>query len=206
MSDAVRDRLLAAALLAALVAHAVVTKLPDNRLDEMLYSCHVASLCVAIGLLGRSPQRWRSRLLVAAGFLFHLGIGWIAWTLDVLEAHTTTPTSVLVHFLPLLAGFLVFRVEPLPRGATAAAFAIYVVLQPVSYWLTAPEHNVNVAHAPWPPLEPLFPSMGVHRVAMAVFALAFLLAAELVFRRFMRATWQNATKPGAAVHSSDRRC
>ena len=200
MNDAVRDRLLGAALIAALVGHAVVTKLPGDRLDEMLYSCHVASLILAVGLLGR----WR--LLIAAGFLFHLGIGWIAWTLDVLEAHTTTPTSVLVHFLPLFAGFLVFRDEALPRGSTRAAFAIYVVLQPLSYWLTAPAHNVNVAHAPWPPLEPMFPSMGVHRVAMAVFALAFLLAADLVFRRFTRGTWQNTTKLGVTVHSPDRRC
>jgi hypothetical protein len=177
-----RDRLLAAALVAALIAHAIVTKLPDDLLDEMLYSCHVASLILAIGLVGR--WRW----LIAAGFLFHLGVGWVAWTLDVLDTQTTTPTSALVHFLPLLSGFLVFRDESLPRGATAAAIAIYVALQPISYWLTEPAHNINLAHAPWPPLEPYFPSMGIHRVVMAAIALAFLFTAELVFHRLKRAT------------------
>lgn len=180
MTTIARDRLLAAALVAALVAHALATKLPDDRLDEMLYSCHVASLILAVGLVGR--WRW----LIAAGFVFHLGIGWVAWTLDVLDTHTTTPTSALVHFLPLLSGFFVFRDRAFPRGATAAAFAIYAVLQPISYWLTAPAHNVNLAHAPWPPLEPYFPSMGIHRVAMAAIALAFLAAAELAFHRLWR--------------------
>jgi hypothetical protein len=136
---------LAAAVLGTLALHAA-HKLEHGLIGEMLWACHVASLLIATGILTR--QIW----LVAVGTVFHMAVGIPAYALDVIMLQQTTVTSVLVHVVPPLAGFLALRAEASwPRWTPMAAVALYVALIPLSRWLTEPSLNVNLAFAPWPP-------------------------------------------------------
>src|SRR5512135_739779 len=148
------------AMLAALALHAV--SMGRANLPELLWSCHVASTCLALGILfGR-------RTAVATGFLFHLAIGLPAWLVEIVISRGTfggatlvwhlVATSTLVHLLPIAAGaaWLGFPRHPLPRRAVALAWLIQVGMILPSRLLTPPELNVNLAHGVWPPVSGTF--------------------------------------------------
>ena len=142
---------LGALVIGALAWHAV-TKLPDH-LGEMLWVCHVASLVLAVGLIaGRQP-------LVAAGLLLHLAWGAPAYLLDAIATRSTTVTSALVHVLPIVTGMVAVRARGWPRGIAVRAWIFFALWIPVSYVATDPALNVNLAHAPWPPLARLLPGV-----------------------------------------------
>jgi hypothetical protein len=174
--------LFAAVVLGLLALHAGY-KLQQGRFGEMLWACHIASLLIGVGLLTRRS------LLVAVGTVFHLALGLPAYVLDLIVSRQAAVTSVLVHFVPPLAGFLALRREaPWPRWTPIAAGSLYVALIPLSRWLTEPVLNVNVAFAPWPPLASLTPSLWVSWLvnigAIAVVLLAFDRSLRLL--RWMR--------------------
>src|ERR1051325_8184251 len=137
--------------LGALACHPV-TKLPDH-LGEMLWVCHVASLVLAIGLLARRQA------LVAAGLLLHLAWGAPAYLLDAIATRSTTVTSVLVHVLPVVTGLWAVRARGWPRGVALPAWIFFALWIPVSFVATVPALNVNLAHAPWPPLARVLPGV-----------------------------------------------
>src|SRR3982750_1427514 len=95
---------LGCALAGSLALHAWAMG-PQN-LPHMLWSCHAASAVLSVGLL------LNRRLLVAAGLLFHMAVGFPAWLVEIIATRGTfgapeiTPqvlaTSTLVHVLPLI--------------------------------------------------------------------------------------------------------
>jgi hypothetical protein len=137
-------RALGILVLALLAVHAVEL----DSLQELLYACHVATILIGVGLLAGS------RALVGAGFLFHLAVGFPSWLLDAL-ARSTTISSVAVHVAPLAAGAWGVKRLGLPRRAPLLSFAMFAACCVVSFVATDPALNVNVVHAPWPPLARL---------------------------------------------------
>lgn len=168
-------RWLGVVVLLAIALHAA-TKAGDGKLWEMLWACHVATTLLGLGILAGS------RRVVGIGFLFHLAIGCPAFLLDVIATQTTTPTSVLVHGLPLLAGGLVVARCGLPPRAPLVAWICYLALQLVSYGLTDPALNINLAHAAWEPMARVFPGVWAARLMNAAMALTFLAAAAAIVR------------------------
>ncbi|WP_257445902.1 hypothetical protein [Archangium lipolyticum] len=165
------------ALLAALVLHAATKG--QARLPEMLWVCHVASVLLAMGLL--TSVRW----LVAVGFLIHVGMGMPAFLIDVLFGERPSPTSWLVHLLPLVAGWSALRGTGLPPRTWKAAWAIVLVTFTVSILATPPVLNVNVMHEAWGPMRGLFPGAWAVRVFHALEALGLLFGAELLLRQLI---------------------
>lgn len=144
-----RRLLWALVVLGACALHAA-HKLEHGLFAEMLWACHVASLAIGLGIL--LHRTW----LVAVGTLFHVAVGAPAYVLDLIVLRTTTPTSVLIHVLPPLAGLVLLRRgSPWPRWTPVAAGSLYLVLIPISRWLTEPALNVNLAFRPWAPLASL---------------------------------------------------
>lgn len=125
----------------------VAHKVEHDLLQEMLWACHVASLSIGLGML-----TYRTAL-VAIGTLFHLAVGVPSFVLDLVVLRTTTVTSFLIHTVPLATGLAVLRCDSSwPRWTPLATGSLYIVLIPISRWLTAPELNVNLAFRPWAPL------------------------------------------------------
>jgi hypothetical protein len=167
-------------LLGALVLHALLEKLPAGRLPEMLFDCHVASVLLAMGLLARRRE------LVAVGFMFHAGVGFWGWFIDLVATMHTSFTSVLVHLLPLGLGYAELRrTGGLPRFAPYGAFALFAVMLVVSYVATPPALNVNHAHHAWEPVAPYLPGLwATWLYDMAVCAI-FLLATTPLLRKVL---------------------
>ncbi len=188
------------ALLAALALHAWSTGF--DSLPEMLWSCHVASTLLAVSIL----LGWRTG--VAAGWLFHLGIGLPAWAVEIVVTRGTfggaavighlLATSILVHALPLVAGavWLQFPRAPLPRRAIALAWLIQIGLIPISRVLTPPNLNINLAHGIWPSVSGMFSRLWLFQSVISLLCLAsLLLVASLIqwcWRCFSRGAEQQA--------------
>jgi len=201
-----RQRLWSAALLIGLAVHALVMARHGwGELAHLLWSCHVATAALALGLLGG----WSS--LAWAGFLFHLAIGFPAWLIEVIVTRGTfgaaqfdgplLATSIVVHGLPLAAGFAVLGAARPPRAAIAIAWALQVALVPVSRALTPPVLNVNLAWAVWPPLTGAFPRLWMFQAALSAASLLLLLAAALAWPRVAALTRARTDVPakGSAV-------
>jgi hypothetical protein len=145
----------------------------------MLWSCHVASFTLAIGIL------IRARLLVTAGFLFHLSIGLPAWMVEVIVTRgtfggatiieTVLATSILVHLLPIALGFLFLGFEELPASALPLAWLIQVGMIPVSRRLTPPDFNVNLSHAAWPQVAGVFTRLWIFQTVACLVCLTSLV-------------------------------
>jgi hypothetical protein len=165
------------ALLAALALHAWYMGRPD--LPHMLWSCHVATFVLAVGILVRVP------ILVSAGFLFHLAIGLPAWSVEIILTRGTfggtavigrvVATSILVHMLPIVAGMLFLGFRKLTLRAVPLAWLIQVGMIPISRSLTPAEFNVNLSHAVWPQLAGTFPRLWVFQLAASLVCLTSLL-------------------------------
>lgn len=148
----------------------------EGKLADMLWACHVATTAMGLGFLAGA------RRIVAVAFLFHVAIGCPAYLLDLIVSGTTTPTSVLVHVVPLALGGYSVRRSGLPPRSTLIAWIGWIVLQLSSYLLTDPALNINLAHAPWPPLARLVPGVWASRLLNAATALTFLVTAAAIVR------------------------
>ena len=110
-----------------------------------------------------------------------LSMGFIGWSLDSI-AEGTTALSAAMHLTALGVGLLEARRAPIPRAAAFGAWGLWVALQPISYFLTDPALNVNVARAPWPPFARFVPSMLAYRGFNALLAIAFIAGARTFLR------------------------
>ncbi len=167
------------ALLAALVLHAATKG--QERLPELLWLCHVASALMAVGLL--ASVRW----LVALGFLIHVGMGMPAFLVDVVFGQERpSPTSWLVHLLPLVAGVVALRHTGLPPRTWVAAWGTVLAMLVVSILLTPPALNINLVHEAWGPTKAVLPGIWPVRIFHALEALVLLFAAEQVLQHLYR--------------------
>lgn len=179
--DRSRYRWLGWGILATLALYAVSR---GPLLPEMLWSCHMATALVGLGLvLG-------SRRMVAAGFLFHAALGFPGFLLLVAAKQWFSAASAWVHVLPLLAGAAYLRGRELQRATVLHSWLILPVMLPLSYWLTPAALNVNLSHGPWEPVAAHFPSRWIFYVALG----AVNLAALALMRALLNRLWAR-TKP-----------
>jgi len=166
-------------LLAALALHAYAYGRPN--LPYMAWSCHVATTCMAIGMLARK------RTPVAAAWLFHVSIGFPAWMVELVTtgakfgAPAIEPgilaSSIFVHCLPVIAGALWLRSFGYGMTAriVALAWALQVFMIPISRALLAPVYNVNFAFTVWPAVASLFSRLWVFQTVISLLCLASLV-------------------------------
>jgi hypothetical protein len=171
------SRVLGLILAGAWVLHAT-TKF-GGYLQELLWLCHVATALMVLGLLVGAHR------VVAAGFLFHVGFGTMSWLLDILATHTTTPTSVLVHVLPLTAGAIELRRKGWPRGVVLPSWLFYTAWVLFSRWVTDPALNVNLSHQTWGPLAGMMGSVWVSGALNSAVMLGGFLLTHAVLQRLV---------------------
>ena len=173
-------------LLGALALHAIELA-RTTSLAELLWSCHLATACLAVGVL------LRARTLVAAGWLFHLAIGLPAWLVEIVVTRGTfgaahldpwlAATSTLVHILPLMVGGAWLWRAGFAISWREAVFAwlIQATMIFLSKPCTPPELNINLAHSVWPALSKSFPRLWVFQLsACAVCLLSALIVTTAV--------------------------
>jgi len=148
-------------------------------LPEMLWSCHVATALVGLGLVAGS------RRLVAAGFLFHAALGFPGFVLLVVAKQWFSVASAWAHVLPLVAGGACLKGRELERATVLHSWLILPVMLPISYWLTPAALNVNFSHGPWEPAAAYLPSRWVFYGALAVVNLAALVLMRAILNRVM---------------------
>lgn len=148
-------------------------------LPEMLWSCHVATALVGLGLVTGS------RRLVAAGFLFHAALGFPGFLLLVAAKQWFSAASAWVHLLPLAAGGLYLRGRELERATVLHSWLILPVMLPISYRLTPAALNVNLSHGPWGPVAAYIPDRWVFYMALGVVNLAALTLMRAILNRWV---------------------
>ena len=173
-------------LLAALGLHAL-NLARTTSVAELLWSCHVATTIMAIGIL------LRARVAVATALLFHLSIGLPAWLVEIVVTRGTfgaakidpalAVTSILVHLLPALVGAMWMRRDGFRLTWPEILFAwlIQAALIPLSRPFTPPELNINLAHGVWPAMSHAFSRTWLFQAAAcAACAGSVLLVATIV--------------------------
>lgn len=106
--------------------------------SNLLWICHIADLCVGVGLV----MRWRS--LVAAGVLM-LSIGIPMWIISLWDGGDFYPTSALTHLGGITIGLIGLAQLGLPRRSWLTGVGIVAVLLVLSRGITPAELNVNIA-------------------------------------------------------------
>lgn len=175
MSDT-RSRWLGWGILATLALYAASR---GPLLPEMLWSCHVATALVGLGLVVGS------RRMVAAGFLFHAALGFPGFLLLVLATKWFAAASAWVHVLPLLAGGAYLRGRELERATVVHSWLILPVMLPISYWLTPAALNVNLSHGSWGPAAAYFPDRWVFYIGLGAVNLAALALMRAILNRWV---------------------
>jgi hypothetical protein len=171
-----RHRWLGWGILATLALYAVSR---GPLLPEMLWSCHMATALVGLGLVAGS------RRMVAAGFLFHAALGFPGFLLLVAAKQWFSAASAWVHLLPLLAGGAYLCGRELERLTVLHSWLILPVMLPISYWLTPAALNVNLSHGPWGPVAAYFPSRWIFYAALGLVNLAALALMRAILNRWV---------------------
>ena len=146
---------------------------------EMLWSCHVATALVGLGLITGS------RRLVAAGFLFHAALGFPGFLLLVVAKQWFSAASAWVHVLPLASGWAYLRGRELGRATVVHSWLILPVMLPISYWLTPAALNVNFSHGPWEPVALYFPGRWVFYIGLLTVNFAALVLMRALLNRWV---------------------
>jgi len=172
-------RLLGAVVLGVWLWHAQ-TKIEPGLLGDMLWACHIAALIGGIGLLLRNTT------LTAIGFLFTTGVGLTSYILDVSLNQSTTITSAALHFIPPATTAFALRGQTWPRWTPWAAAAIFPIMMFITRFVTAPEHNVNMSHAAWPPFDTMLSSLLLYQLINIALATGLVLLTDRLSRKIFR--------------------
>ena len=122
-----------------------------DELGHLLWMCNIGNLALAIGLFLEQP------LLVRVSAVWTIP-GLIVWFLYVVLAWGVFLTSTLAHVGGIAVAAIALQTYRMDRNSWAYAFGWLLVMQLLSRLFTAPQLNVNLAHAIQPGWERTFSS------------------------------------------------
>ncbi len=139
--NSLRFRLLGVLPLLFFLARVIEYVFKAKTPEQILWSCHVSNLMLAIGILCYFP--WLIRI---AAFWQILGLP--PWAIDMVVSKLVTPVSVFSHLGGVIVAFLALWVVRAKRGSWLPSLLYFIVLQQITRLLTVPGPytNVNVAH------------------------------------------------------------
>jgi hypothetical protein len=146
-----------------------------DQLGHMLWMCNIGNLILATGLFFEKP------LLVRVAALWTIP-GLIIWFLYVVLAWGVFFTSTLAHIGGLAVAAIALKTYRMDRNSWVYAFGWLPLMQLLSRLVTAPELNVNLAHAIQPGWERTFPSYWTFWLVLMIVNAAVLWLSGLLWR------------------------
>jgi hypothetical protein len=156
------------------IEYIIVAKTPE----QMLWSCHISNLLLAVGLFMGSPFLIR----VAALWLI---LGVPPWFIDMVWSKQITPVRVFSHLGGFIVAILAIRWVGAKRWSWIPSLVYFVILQQITRLLTdpTPYTNVNVAHFAYGPMKDWFASYWTYLVANTSAVALLLIIVEFVLLR-----------------------
>lgn len=146
-----------------------------NQLGHMLWMCNIGNLVLALGLFFEKP------LLVRVAAIWTIP-GLFIWFFYVVLAWGVFFTSTLAHVGGIGVAAFALKTYRMDRHSWRYALGWSLLVQLISRFVTAPELNVNLAHAVQPGFEHTFPSYWMFWLALTIATAVWLWLSGLVWR------------------------
>ena len=156
-----------------------------HQLGHMLWMCNIGNLVLALGLFFEKP------LLVRVAAIWTIP-GLFIWFFYVVLAWGVFVTSTLAHVGGITVAAIALKTYRMDRNSWRYAFGWSLLVQLISRFVTAPELNVNLAHAVQPGFERTFPSYWMFWLALTLATAVGLWLSGLFWRAFWPAVEPNA--------------
>ena len=147
----------------------------SHELGNMLWMCNIGNLVLALGLFFEKP------LLVRVAVIWTIP-GLFIWFFYVVLAWGVFLTSTLAHVGGIAVAAIAIKTYRMDRNSWRFAFGWSLLVQLVSRFVTAPQLNVNLAHAVQPGFERTFPSYWMFWLALTIATAVCLWLSGLLWR------------------------
>lgn len=158
--------------LARAIEYVVIARTPE----QILWSCHISNLMLAVGLFLANP------------FLIRIAVFWQIlglppWIVDMVVSKLITPVSIFSHLGGVIVAMVAIRQVGAKRGSWIPSLIYFVILQQITRLMTdpGPYTNVNVAHFAYGPMKDWFASYWKYWLANTLAVAALLFVIEVVF-------------------------
>lgn len=146
-----------------------------NERGHMLWMCNIGNLVLAIGLFLEKP------LLVRVAALWTIP-GLIIWFRYVVLAWGVFVTSTLAHVGGIAVAAIALKTYRMDRNSWIYAFGWSLLMRLLSRLFTAPNLNVNLAHAVQPGWERTFSSYWTFGLVLTIVTAAVLWLSGWLWR------------------------
>jgi len=133
--------------IARAIEYVVIAKTPE----QMLWSCHVSNLMLAVGMFLGNP------LLIRVAVFWQI-LGLPPWIMDAVVSGMIKTVSIFSHLGGSIVAIIAIRQVGAKRWSWIPSLIYFVVLQQITRLLTdpGPYTNVNVAHFAYGPMKDWF--------------------------------------------------
>jgi hypothetical protein len=161
-----------------------------SQLGHMFWMCNLGNLILALGLFLEKP------VVIRLAAIWTIP-GLIVWFIYVVLTWGVFFTSTLAHVGGLAVAAVALKTYRMDRSAWSFAFGWYLAVQLISRFFTAPELNVNLAHAIQPGWEQTFGSYWIFWLTLTIATVAVLWLSGL----FWRSLWPSLERSPRAATS-----
>ena len=158
--------------IARAIEYVVIAKTPE----QMLWSCHVSNLMLAVGMFLGNP------LLIRVAVFWQI-LGLPPWIMDAVVSGMIKPVSIFSHLGGSIVAIIAIRQVGAKRWSWVPSLIYFVVLQQITRLLTdpGPYTNVNVAHFAYGPMKDWFAVYWKYWVVNTSIVALTLIILEFVF-------------------------
>jgi hypothetical protein len=173
-----RFRLLGFLPLSFFIARAIEYMIVAKTPEQMLWSCHVSNLMLALGMFMGNPF-----LIRVAVFWLILGVP--PWFIDMVWSQQITAVRIFSHLGGFILAIVAVRQVGAKRGIWIPSLIYFVILQQITRLVTepGPYTNVNVAHFAYGPMKDWFASYWTYWTANTAAVALTLIIIEFVLVR-----------------------